>query len=94
MTQKFSEAKLEQAFIELLQQEGYPHHLGSCIVRKEDEVIIEKDLRTVLQRKYTKEQITKNEIDSILLQIKTLPASDLYESNKRFMRWLSDGFIL
>ncbi|WP_321308184.1 type I restriction endonuclease subunit R [Marinifilum fragile] len=94
MTQKFTEAKLEQAFIELLQHEGYPHHLGSCIARKEDEVLIEEDLRSFLQQKYAKEQITKNEIDGILLRIKTLPASDLYESNKRFMRWLSDGFIL
>ncbi|MCF8297176.1 MAG: hypothetical protein K9J13_06495 [Saprospiraceae bacterium] len=26
--------------------------------------------------------------------MKTLPASDLYESNKTIIRWLSDGFIL
>ena len=38
---KFTEAKLEQAFIELLENEGYPHHLGNTISRKDDEVLIE-----------------------------------------------------
>lgn len=31
---------------------------------------------------------------SIVLQLKTLPSSDLYESNKTIMRWFSDDFIL
>ena len=38
---KFTEAKLEQAFIELLGNEGYPHFVGSSLVRNsEDEVLI------------------------------------------------------
>ena len=36
MTQKFTEKKLEQAFIELLVNEGYSHYLGNTISRKED----------------------------------------------------------
>ena len=44
--------------------------------------------------KYAHEGITLNEIKSIILQLKSLPASDLYESNKTFLRMLSDGFIL
>ena len=43
---KFTEAKLEEAFIEVLENEGYPHTLGSTIVRAEEEVIIEDDLKT------------------------------------------------
>jgi type I restriction enzyme R subunit len=94
MSQKFTEAKLEQAFIELLGNEGYPHHLGNALNREEDEVILEDDLRSFLAINYAKENITTTEIEGIILQLKTLPASDLYESNKRFMRMLSDGFIL
>lgn len=45
---KFTEAKLEQAFIELLGNEGYPHHLGTTLSRKEDEVIIEADLKALM----------------------------------------------
>ncbi|WP_405607024.1 type I restriction endonuclease subunit R [Polaribacter sp. Asnod1-A03] len=94
MSQKFTEAQLEAAFSELIAIEGYPHHIGDTLNRSEDEVILADDLRTFLLQKYKEENLTKQETDSIILQIKTLPASDLYESNKRFMSWLSDGFIL
>jgi len=57
-------------------------------------VLIESDLQEFLLTRYRKNGITKNEIDSIILRLKTLPASDLYESNKEFMQILSDGFSL
>lgn len=91
---KFTEEKLEQTFIELLGNENFPHHLGNTIARNLDEVLIEVDLLQYLLRKYASQQLTQNEAHSILLQLKSLPASDLYESNKTILRWLSDGFIL
>ena len=91
---KFTEEKLEKAFSELLGQEGFPHHLGITIARKPDEVLIEEDLRSFLLNQYAPQGITVNEVNSIILQLKTLPASDLYESNKKFLKMLSDGFIL
>jgi type I restriction enzyme R subunit len=47
-----------------------------------------------LLTKYKSKHLTLNEAKSIVLQLKTLPSSDLYESNKTILRWLSDGFIL
>jgi type I restriction enzyme R subunit len=91
---KFTEAQLENAFIELLEQEGYPHTLGETLDRNPEDVLIEEDLLTYLLVKYQHQLLTESEARSILMQIKSLPASDLYESNKRFMSWLSDGFIL
>src|SRR5690554_1589375 len=91
---KFTEAQLETAFAELIGDEGYPHHFGNTLNRAEDEVILADDLRAFLLQKYEAENLTESEANSIILHIKTLPASDLYESNKRFMSWLSDGFIL
>ncbi|MBK6756865.1 MAG: type I restriction endonuclease subunit R [Moraxellaceae bacterium] len=91
---KFTEEKLEQAFTELLINEGFVHCLGNTITRAADEVIIEEDLIQYLLTKYASNQITITEAKSIALQLKTLPASDLYESNKTILRWLSDGFIL
>ena len=91
---KFTEAQLESAFAELIGNEGYPHHLGNTLNRAEDEVILADDLRAFLLNKYKADNLTDSEANSIILQIKTLPASDLYESNKRFMSWLSDGFII
>ncbi len=91
---KFTEEKLEKAFTELLGQEGFPHHLGVTISRKPDEVLIEEDLQTFLLNQYASQGITVNEIKSIILQLKSLSVSDLYESNKTFLKMLSDGFIL
>lgn len=91
---KFTEEKLEKAFTELLRQEGYSHHLGITISRKSEEVLIEEDLQTFLLNQYAGQGITVNEIKSIILQLKSLSASDLYESNKTFLKMLSDGFIL
>ncbi len=91
---KFTEAKLEQAFTELLGQQGYPHCIGATIARTTDEVLIEEDLEQFLLKRYATEGITLNEVKSIVLQLKALPASDLYESNKTFMHMLSDGFLL
>lgn len=91
---KFTEEKLEKAFAELLAKEGYSHHLGGTITRQPDEVLIEEDIRQFLKIKYASEGITQNEISSVILQLKSLSASDLYESNKTFIRMLSDGFIL
>lgn len=92
---KFTEAKLEQAFIELLENEGYPHFVGSSLARQgEDEVLIEEDLKSYLLTRYQNAQLTETEAQSIILQLKSLSSGDLYETNKKMMRWLSDGFIL
>ena len=41
---KFTEAQLEQAFIELLGQEDIPNVLGGDISRSEEDVLIKEDL--------------------------------------------------
>ena len=91
---KFTEAKLEQAIIELLGEQGYPHLNGGELKRCNSEVLIKDDLRAFLKQRYQQEGITEGEIDSIIRQLETLPSSDLYDSNKTFCKWLSDGFLL
>jgi type I restriction enzyme, R subunit len=91
---KFTEEKLETAFTELLGNENFQHQLGITIARAVDEVLIEEDLLHYLLTKYESNHLTRTEAKSIILQLKTLPSSDLYESNKTILRWLSDGFIL
>ena len=107
---KFTESQLEQAFIHLLQQEKMQHVLGNDLRKTEgnmveesretyghiatEKVLIEEDLRTFLTMQYREEGITRSEIDGIIRELEQLPASDLYESNKIFMKKLSDGFLL
>lgn len=92
---RFTEASLEQAFAELLANEGYPHSLGISIPRASlDEVLIEDDLSRYLFKQYAANGITSQEVQSIILRLKSLPASDLYESNKIFLNLLAEGFTL
>ena len=91
---KFTEAKLEQAVVELLGEQGYPHLLGGELTRNNSDVLIKEDLRAFLTTRYAKNNITSGEVDSIVKQLTDLSHSDLYESNKTFCKWLSDGFLL
>ncbi len=91
---KFTEAKLEQAIVELLAEQGYPHLNGGDLQRSNSEVLIKSDLRDFLAKRYAHADITPGEIESIIRKLETLPASDLYHSNKTFCKWLSDGFLL
>jgi type I restriction enzyme R subunit len=91
---KFTEERLENAFTELLGKEGFPHLLGMTIPRDPEEVLIEEDLKTFLLTHYASHGITLNEIGSIILQLKSLSPTDLYDSNKTVLKMLSDGFSL
>lgn len=91
---KFTEEKLEKAFTVLLENENFPHHLGNTITRSQEEVLIEEDLHNYLRKQYKSEGLSVNEAKQIILQLKSLPASDLYESNKTIMKMLADGFPL
>ena len=91
---KFTEEKLEQAFIELIAQEEIPHVFGETIQRNSEDVLLKDDLKVYLQNRYKEEDITLAEIDSVIRELEKYPASDLYESNKAIMKIISDGFIL
>jgi type I restriction enzyme R subunit len=91
---KFTEEKLEQAFIELIQMHGFEYVPGGHIQRSPDEVIIEADFRNFLLSKYEDEKLTNQEVTRIIQQLKIYAASDLYESNKAIMKLVSEGFIL
>uniref|UniRef100_UPI00404B0299 type I restriction endonuclease subunit R n=1 Tax=Flavobacterium sp. TaxID=239 RepID=UPI00404B0299 len=107
---KFTEAQLEQAFIDLLQQEVMIHLIGNEIRKVEyngvsepptlyghitsEKVLIEADIIAYLKRQYASDNITDSEIQMIIREFENLPASDLYDSNKTFMDKLSNGFLL
>lgn len=91
---KFTEAQLEQAFISLLEAQGYPYVPGEEIIRAKEDVLIRADLEEFLKKSYAKERITPNEIFGIVRDLEKLPASDLYETNKAIMHWVRDGFLL
>jgi len=94
MSKKFIEDQLEAAIIELLGQQGYPHVHGGTLERNISDVLIKNDMRKYLAKRYEKEGMTSVEIESVVRQLEILSTSDLYDSNKMFCKWLSDGFLL
>ncbi len=91
---KFTEAQLEQAFINLLEKEAYTHISGEVLLRAPEDVLLREDIKAYLSRAYAADGITNTEIENIIRELERYPASDLYESNKAILRMLSDGFLL
>ena len=91
---KFTEEKLELAFIELLENQGITYVFGKDIQRNQSEVLLEDDLKEYLKSRYKTENIRESEIAGIVRKLQNYPASDLYDSNKSIMKLISDGFIL
>lgn len=89
---KFTEAQLEQAIIELLTEQGIPHARGEDLQLPPEEVLIEEDLRAFLRKQYAEYQLTQAELDRILHELRKLPASDLYGSNKTILQRITNGF--
>lgn len=88
---KFDEQQLELSIMELLQDEEYTHVCGESITRNKRDVLIESDLRAYLHGRYP--QLSKNEVDSIVLSLKTL-GGNLYEANMAFIsKKLMGGFL-
>ena len=93
---KFTEGQLEKAFISLLQEEKMTHLAGGEVRKTEfnglaepptvyghavsEKVLIIEDLKKYLGSQYRSENITENEIDSIIRDLDRLPASDLYDA--------------
>lgn len=90
---KFTEETLEQAVIELFEIQKISHFNGSLIHRKEkSEVLLQEDLKQFLLEKYRDDEITQNEITTIIRKLENYPSSVLYESNKAIMKLVADGF--
>lgn len=90
----FNEETLEHAVIELLQNEKIPHKSGLDIHKKMEEVLLLDDLKQYLLSRYDEQDITLKEIKDIIHELKILPASDLYDTNKAILKRIANGFTL
>lgn len=89
---KYTESQLEQAFISLLETEGYQYLQGKKIVRATNqEVLFVEDLREFLTKRY--DDLEEIELESIVNELAFQSASNLYDSNKYVCKLLADGLI-
>jgi len=91
---KFTEEKLEQAVIELFEAEGYKRLTGDQIHKELPDILLRDDLKQYLLNRYSSDEITLNEIESIIRKLELYPPSALYESNRDINKLLADGFLL
>ncbi len=89
---KYTESQLEQAFISLLETEGYNYINGKKLTRTSNqEVLLKDDLRAFWLTRYS--DLEEIELESLVNEIAFQSASNLYESNKYICKLLADGFI-
>ncbi len=89
---KYTEDQLEKAVIALLQKEGYSYLNGAKIQREPEEVLLKDRLKKFLSKRYAKDNIKLSEINAIIRQLEMCSAADLYDSNKKILKWVADGF--
>jgi type I restriction enzyme R subunit len=91
---RFTEETLEQAVIELFEEEDIQHVNGKHIHKELNEVLLREDLKQYLLNKCSDDDITLNEIAGIIRQLEVFSSSALYESNKSILKLIADGFVL
>lgn len=89
---KFNEETLELAVIELFECEIIPHQNGKFIHKEMSDVLLRDDLRAFLFNQYSNDDITLNEVNSIIRKLEVFPSSVLYDSNRQIMKLVADGF--
>lgn len=89
---KFTESQLEQAFISLLETEGYQYINGKELTRTSNqEVLLKDDLRLFLFNSYP--DLEEVEAETLINELAYQATSTLYESNKSICKLLADGLI-
>ena len=91
---KFTEEQLENAIIQLFENQGYGYINGEDIHRRFEDVLLEDELKAYLQKRYAGENLTENEIGAIINKLKFISDSPLYEGNRETYWLINEGFDL
>ena len=94
INERFTEAQLEEAIIELFKNEGYEYVNGEEIHRPYEQILLENDLEQYLLNRYGDKSIADEELDEIIARIDFVSPSPLYEGSRETYRLVNEGFIL
>ncbi len=87
----FNEQDLENLIVEKIKGLGYEYKHGNDLERTDEDILLEDDLKQFLKSKYKSEEITDDEIKSIILSLKAISSTDIYDANKRVFIRMVDG---
>lgn len=88
----FNEHALEMSIMELFKEQEYTYINGESISRESSEVLLVDDLKQYLLSKYSCDNLTLSEVDSIILMLRNISGT-IYEANKSVYKMICDGFI-
>lgn len=91
---KFTEGILQKAIIDLLLLQEIHHIDGKNIIRDTSKVLFKETLYNFLNKRYSKDDITEFEINSIIRKLESHGISDIYDSNRSIINLISNGFLL
>ena len=94
INERFTEAQLEEAIIELFKNEGYEYVNGEEIHRLYEQILLENDLKQYLLNRYGDKSITTEELNEIIGRIDFISPSPLYEGSRETYRLINEGFTL
>ncbi len=88
----FTEQELENAIIELFENQEYIHVFGGDIHRQFSDVLLYEDLKQYLITRYS--DLTITEIEHIVSKLDNIPSVPLYEGNRETFNLINKGFDL
>ena len=90
---KFTEGELEQAIIELFEQQGYTYVPGESIHRRYEDILLTDDLRSYLVSRYNND-LSDVEIQKVINKLRLINSTPLYIGNSESFRLVTEGFDL
>ncbi len=90
---KYFESDFEEAFIALLEGEGWEYTFGDNLHRQYDQTLIEDDMRAYLNRRYASALLTPTEVDAIIANLRNIGETTLYRTLRSAFMLYRDGFL-
>ncbi len=88
---KYYESEFEEATIALLQEVRWQYTYGDNLHRKYTDPLIEEDLRSFLWTQYKSKQLTENEIEGIVANLRNVSGDNDYYALQNAFRLYRDG---
>ncbi len=94
MINKFTEAELEEAIIDLFRQEKYAYVNGESIHRQYEDILLTDDLRAYLSDRYQSAGLSDAEMKKIINKLSLINSTPLYLGSREAFRLVNEGFDL
>ena len=89
---KLYESDFEEALVGLFEDVGWEYTHGDTISRKFTDPLIESDLRDYLNARYGNKQLSKNEMDGIVENLRLVSGQNEYYSLQNAFYLYRDGY--